>query len=78
MKIGVHYIGVSAGAVIINNESKYFLAKRESGARDDIGKWEFLGGTIKFYETGKKLRSVIFLKSMSLKYESKKHLAYTM
>lgn len=51
MKIGIDYIGTSAGAVISNNEDKLFLAKRGSGARDDVGKWEFPGGTIKYFET---------------------------
>jgi 8-oxo-dGTP diphosphatase len=51
MNIGVDYIGMSAGAVIINDDGKYFLAKRGSKARDDVGKWEFPGGVIKFYES---------------------------
>lgn len=51
MKIGVDYIGVSAGAVIVNEHGKYFLAKRAAGARDDVGKWEFPGGTIKLFES---------------------------
>lgn len=51
MKIGIDYIGVSAGAVIINKKGKYFLAKRGLGARDDIGCWEFPGGSVGFYET---------------------------
>lgn len=51
MKVGLDYIGVSAGAVIRNGEGRYFLARRSNGARDDHGKWEFPGGTIKFYET---------------------------
>lgn len=51
MKIGVDFIGTSAGAVIKNAIGKYFLAKRGSGARDDVGTWEFPGGTIEFYET---------------------------
>ncbi len=50
MKIGVDYVGVSAGAVIINNEGKYFLAKRGPAVRDDVGCWEFPGGAVEFYE----------------------------
>lgn len=45
------FIGVRAGAVIINNDGKFFLAKKGPGARDDIGKWEFPGGAIRFFET---------------------------
>jgi 8-oxo-dGTP diphosphatase len=51
MKIGVDYIGVSAGAVIVDGEGRYFLAKRGNGARDDVGTWEFPGGSVEFYET---------------------------
>lgn len=51
MKIGIDYIGVSSGAVIINTKRQYFLAKRGTSARDDVGKWEFPGGAIDFYET---------------------------
>lgn len=51
MKAGVDYIGVSAGAVIVNDDGKYFMAKRSSAARDDHGTWEFPGGTIELFET---------------------------
>ena len=51
MKVGIDCIGVSAGAVIINQTGKFFLAKRGPGARDDVGMWEFPGGTIEFFET---------------------------
>ena len=51
MHAGVDYIGVSAGAVIVNDKGQYFLAKRSAGARDDQGMWEFPGGTINMHET---------------------------
>lgn len=51
MKPGTDYIGVSAGAVIIRDDGKIFMAKRSSGARDDHGKWEFPGGSLEFHET---------------------------
>lgn len=51
MKIGVDYIGVSAGAVISDADGRYFLARRGQAARDDVGLWEFPGGTVEFYET---------------------------
>lgn len=51
LKAGVDYIGVSAGAVIVNDKREFFLAKRSSGARDDHDKWEFPGGSIKLFET---------------------------
>lgn len=51
MKVGVDHIGVSAGAVIVDDEGRYFLARRGPAARDDVGLWEFPGGTVHFYET---------------------------
>ena len=51
MTVGVDYIGMSAGAVIVNDKGQYFMAKRSADARDDQGMWEFPGGTIKMYET---------------------------
>src|SRR3954471_6001137 len=51
MKIEQDYIGVSAGAVIVNEAGKYFLARRSGGARDDQGAWEFPGGSVKLFET---------------------------
>jgi 8-oxo-dGTP diphosphatase len=64
MKIGLDYIGVSAGAAVINGEGKYFLAKRSAGARDDQGCWEFPGGTIHFNET----REQAAVRNISEKY----------
>jgi 8-oxo-dGTP diphosphatase len=51
MEIGHSYIGVSAGAVITDHDGRYFLAHRSGGARDDQGKWEFPGGSVKLFET---------------------------
>src|SRR4051812_4896001 len=51
MKIGKDFIGVSAGAVILNKAGEYFLTKRGLASRDDIGTWEFPGGAIEFYES---------------------------
>lgn len=64
MKIGVDYIGVSAGAVITNNKGEYFLVKRGAGARDDVGLWEFPGGAVNFNET----REDATLRNISDKY----------
>lgn len=60
MRTGIDYIGTSAGAVIYNDEGKLFLAQRGPGARDDVGKWEFPGGSIRHFETRKEavLRNV--------------------
>jgi mutator protein MutT len=51
MKKGIDYIGVGAGAVIINAEGKFFLAKRGKEARNERHKWEFPGGSLEFGET---------------------------
>jgi 8-oxo-dGTP diphosphatase len=51
MKKGIDYIGVGAGAVIIDSEGKIFLARRGREAGNESGKWEFPGGGVEFNET---------------------------
>jgi len=51
VKKGIDYIGVGVGAVITNNEGRYFLARRGKEARNEKGKWEFPGGSVEFNET---------------------------
>ena len=46
MKKGIDYIGVGVGAVISDDEGKYFLAKRGAGARNEAETWEFPGGGV--------------------------------
>ena len=48
---GVDYIGVGIGAVIINSDGKYLLAKRGLKAKNERGKWEFPGGSVEFGDT---------------------------
>ncbi len=50
MKKGIDYVGVGAGAVILNAEGKIFLAKRGRDARNERYKWEFPGGGVEFGE----------------------------
>ncbi len=50
MIIGVDYIGVGVGALIENNEGKYFLSLRGNEVRNEPGKWEFPGGGVEFGE----------------------------
>ncbi len=50
MKKGIDYIGVGAGAVILNEEGKVFLARRGREARNERHKWEFPGGCVEFGE----------------------------
>lgn len=50
MKKGFDYIGVGAGAVILDGEGRIFLALRGIGCRNERHKWEFPGGSVEFGE----------------------------
>ncbi len=50
MRKGIDYIGVGAGAVIIDDKGRLFLAKRGENARNEKHKWEFPGGAVEFGE----------------------------
>ena len=50
MKKGIDFIGVGVGAIIFNNEGKVLIAQRGLKARNEVGKWEFPGGGVKFGE----------------------------
>jgi len=51
MKKGVDYIGVGVGAIIRNEEGKYFASLRGKEVRNESGKWEFPGGAVEFGDT---------------------------
>jgi len=51
MKRGIDYIGVGVGAIIIDKESRLFLARRGLKAKNKRGLWEFPGGSVEFGET---------------------------
>ncbi len=51
MEAGLDYIGVSAGALIVNDKGKILLCKRSMKARNEKGKWEAPGGQVHFGET---------------------------
>lgn len=51
MKAGIDYIGVSAGALIINEKGEILLTKRSKKTRNEKSKWEAPGGQVKFGET---------------------------
>lgn len=72
MKIGVDYIGVSAGAVIFNEKGKIFMAKRSAQARDDQGKWEFPGGVVELFETREAAAKRNILEKYGIHIEVKK------
>lgn len=50
MKEGIDYPGVGVGAAIINRDRKLFLAQRGEMAKNERGKWEVPGGSLKFGE----------------------------
>lgn len=51
MKPGIDYIGVSVGALIINERGEIFLTKRGAKATNEQGTWEIPGGKVQFGET---------------------------
>jgi 8-oxo-dGTP diphosphatase len=51
MKKGLDYIGVSAGALIINDIGQIFLSKRSNKCQNEKGHWETPGGSVNFGET---------------------------
>lgn len=51
MKPGIDYIGVSVGALILNEKGEIFLTKRGSQATNERGTWEIPGGKVQFGET---------------------------
>lgn len=48
---GKDYIGVGVGALIFDNEGKFFLSLRGPKARNERNKWEIPGGKLEFGET---------------------------
>jgi len=50
-KKGVDYIGVSAGALILNDRGEIFLSKRSMNTKNERGCWETPGGSVEFGET---------------------------
>ena len=51
MKKGTDYIGVSAGAMILNDKGELFLSKRSQHCKNERGHWETPGGSVEFGET---------------------------
>ncbi len=51
MKPGVDYIGISVGALIVNEKGEIFLTKRGERATNERGTWEIPGGKVQFGET---------------------------
>ncbi len=51
MKKGIDYIGVSVGAMILNDRGEALLTKRSQKATNERGCWENPGGAVNFGET---------------------------
>jgi mutator protein MutT len=51
MKKGTDYIGVSVGAMIVNDKGEVFLSLRSKNCRNEVGHWENPGGAVKFGES---------------------------
>lgn len=51
LKRGIDHIGVSACAVIYDDEGRILLMKRGAQARDEQGAWDICGGAIEFGES---------------------------
>jgi mutator protein MutT len=51
MQPGVDYIGVSVGAIILNERDELFMSQRGQKARNERGCWEFPGGRVEYGET---------------------------
>ncbi|MFH1399349.1 MAG: NUDIX domain-containing protein [Candidatus Woesearchaeota archaeon] len=47
---GVDYIGVGTGAMIFRDDGMVLLAQRGAKARNEQGKWDFPGGSVRFGE----------------------------
>jgi len=56
MKKGIDYIGVSVGALILNDKDEIFLSKRSKNCRNEKGCWEIPGGGVRF---GERLKDAI-------------------
>lgn len=51
LKRGIDHIGVSAVAIVHNGRGKILLQKRGKQARDELGRWDVVGGAVEFGET---------------------------
>jgi len=51
MKPGIDYIGVSVGALILDEKGEIFLTKRSQKTTNERGMWEAPGGKVQFGET---------------------------
>lgn len=51
MKKGKDYVGVGIGAIIIDSNGRLLLSQRGPKARNEVGKWEFPGGSVEFGDT---------------------------
>ena len=50
-KRGVDCIGVGVGALIVDPDGGLFLSRRGPQSKNEVGRWEFPGGSVEFGET---------------------------
>lgn len=50
MQKGIDYIGVGSGALVFDNKGRVLISKRGKKSRNEVGKWEFPGGSVEFGE----------------------------
>ncbi len=53
---GIDYIGVGVGALIVDDQGRFFLARRGAKAKNERGRWEFPGGAV---ERGERLADAL-------------------
>lgn len=51
MKVGIDYVGVGVGALIVNEKHEVLLMKRSQQCKNKRGWWAIPGGTVEFNET---------------------------
>jgi 8-oxo-dGTP diphosphatase len=51
MKRGKDYIGVGVGAMVFNEKAEVLIAKRGPASNNEVGLWDFPGGTVEFGES---------------------------
>jgi len=51
MRPGQDFIGVATGALVFNKEGKVLVGKRGPKSRNEVGRWDFPGGSVNFGET---------------------------
>lgn len=51
LQMGIDYVGVGVGAIVVNDGGQVFLSQRGKQATNEQGTWEFPGGKVHFGDT---------------------------